>query len=339
MNAVTAPAAPPTAADRLNRDCRCTTLRREDLRAAMMAELGDAWSAFAETRPHLFSGTAVFLARSQMTAMTEAVTAIEAAARTPAYRAAALQRAPEIARHDFGPRNAFMGYDFHLTPAGLRLIEVNTNAGGAFLNARMAAAHAICCGTAPMPAAADFAARVVAMFRAEWSLQNMHEPLRRAGIDAVIADGSALERRDGALQAGGAPVDLVYNRLVDFTLAEPRHAALRDAYAAGAVAVTPNPHVHALHADKRNLVLLSHALALDALPDAVEVTAANASALWENRKAWFFKPAAGYGSRAVYRGDKVTRRVWDEIVNDSRGYVAQAFAAPSERTVVIDGVS
>ena len=36
----------------------------------------------------------------------------------------------------FAPGNfgAFMGYDFHLTPAGPRLIEINTNAGGALVN-------------------------------------------------------------------------------------------------------------------------------------------------------------------------------------------------------------
>jgi hypothetical protein len=38
-----------------------------------------------------------------------------------------------------------MGYDFHLSPDGPRLIEINTNAGGAFLNAALARAHHACC--------------------------------------------------------------------------------------------------------------------------------------------------------------------------------------------------
>ena len=42
--------------------------------------------------------------------------------------------APEIARFVPGNFGVFMGYDFHLTPAGPRLIEINTNAGGALLN-------------------------------------------------------------------------------------------------------------------------------------------------------------------------------------------------------------
>ena len=57
--------------------------------------------------------------------------------------------------------------------------------------------------------------------------------------------------------------------------------------------------------------------------------------LWETRKSLFFKPAGGYGSNAVYRGDKVTKGVWAEIIRG--GYVAQNFAAPSERMVKLDG--
>ncbi|HEX5804860.1 MAG TPA: hypothetical protein VFY31_00765, partial [Macromonas sp.] len=54
------------------------------------------------------------------------------------------------------------------------------------------------------------------------------------------------------------------------------------------------------------------------------------------RRQWFFKPEAGYGGKAVYRGDKLTRRVWDEI--RAGGYVAQAVVPPSERLIEVDGV-
>ena len=53
------------------------------------------------------------------------------------------------------------------------------------------------------------------------------------------------------------------------------------------------------------------------------------------RKTLFFKPAGGHGSKAVYRGDKLTKGVWAEIIRG--GYVAQEFAAPSERMVKLDG--
>ena len=102
--------------------------------------------------------------------------------------------------------------------------------------------------------------------------------------------------------------------------------------------------MHALYADKRNLALLSitrlfahgglspQMLAdLAGVPHTVLVTSDNAQELWETRKSLFFKPAGGHGSKAVYRGDKVTKGVWAEIIRG--GYVAQDFAAPSERMV------
>ena len=45
---------------------------------------------------------------------------------------------------------------------------------------------------------------------------------------------------------------------------------------------------------------------------------------------------AGYGAKAAYRGDKLTKRVWAEIVEG--GFIAQALVPPSERLVEVDGV-
>ena len=55
----------------------------------------------------------------------------------PAYRSAITAQSPAIAGFDPGHHAVMMGYDFHLTPMGPRLIEVNTNAGG-FLPAWLA---------------------------------------------------------------------------------------------------------------------------------------------------------------------------------------------------------
>ena len=63
------------------------------------------------------------------------------------------------------------------------------------------------------------------------------------------------------------------------------------------------------------------------------VERAHAETLWAERKRLFFKPAGGYGSKAVYRGDKLTRRVWEEIL--AREYVAQELVPPGERQVQV----
>ena len=65
------------------------------------------------------------------------------------------------------------------------------------------------------------------------------------------------------------------------------------------------------------------------------VTAANADELWSARKRYFFKPAGGHGGKAVYRGDKMTRGVWEAVRQG--GYIAQELAVPSERRIRIDG--
>jgi uncharacterized circularly permuted ATP-grasp superfamily protein len=147
----------------------------------------------------------------------------------------------------------------------------------------------------------------------------------------------------------GESIDLVYNRVTDFALDRPEHKALREAYREGAVVVTPNPHNHALLADKRNLSLLSNQALLEswgvepsvrnrlkAVPRTVTVTRANADALWTSRKDLFFKPTGGHGGKAVYRGDKVTKGVWAEIARG--GYIAQDLVRPSERMIRVDGV-
>ena len=56
---------------------------------------------------------------------------------------------------------------------------------------------------------------------------------------------------------------------------------------------------------------------------------------WQDRKGWFFKPRHGFGSRGVYRGDKMTRRVFAEVVKGE--YLAQELTPPSERQRSIAG--
>jgi hypothetical protein len=169
----------------------------------------------------------------------------------------------------------------------------------------------------------------------------------QAGIAAVICDPQELAFRDGALWHGSERIDLIYNRLTDFALDAPANAALRAAWLADAALITPHPQAHALYADKRNLVVLSNTALLakwgvdaetratlaNKIPRTELVLAENADDLWARRKALFFKPAAGYGSKAAYRGDKITKRVFEEVLAGS--YIAQALVPPSSRTLKV----
>ncbi len=374
------PSLPPARADEiaaaLNRSCRCVTLDEPAL-ARGLAEAVDDPGVLAEIRrdrPHLFSATAVFAAPADIARMQAIIDAVERVVALPAYRERALVWAPPSAHFDPGTRGVFLGYDFHLGPDGPQLIEINTNAGGPLLNVLLARASSACCreaieAKAGPAATARLEEAFVEMFRAEWRLargdaalrtiaivddrpaqQYLHPEFRlfetlfrRHGIHAVIADAADLMVCHGNLWHGETRIDLVYNRLTDFALADPGHTALREAYLNNTVVVTPHPRAHALYADKRNLTLLTDetflrtlglpletvTTLLDGIPRTLAVTPKQAETFWATRKQWFFKPAAGYGSKAAYRGDKLTKRVFAEILQGE--YVAQAQADPGER--------
>ena len=363
----------------LNRDCLCTTINPVALEQELAALLGDneLYQSIRANQPHLFSATAVFVTPRQVEDMRALIAAVESAVATAAYREAVL--APNTPVPKRMTPGVFLGYDFHLGEQGPRLIEINTNAGGALLNVYLARAQKACCAemhgltTGPV-ALATLEEQFVAMFRNEWKLAGHENALkhivivddapttqylypefvlfqalfRRHGIEAGIAEPSELSVHDGKLWHDGQQVDLVYNRLTDFTLTEAMHTSLREAWEQSLAVVTPNPRAHALYANKRNLILLTDPqwLRTAGIPSATidvllhgiartrSVDPAQAEALWTERKRLFFKPAAGFGSKAVYRGDKLTRRVWEEIL--AGDYVSQELVTPGERQVQIE---
>lgn len=371
---------PVDVAEALNQSCHCIAVDPAKLRNALESSTLSVgiYDAILRDRPHLFSSSPVFLARAHLVRIAEVVTALETVIASAPFDEWARSLAPSIAHRDHGPRGVFLGYDFHLGRTGPALIEINTNAGGALLNTVLAAAQQACCadveavlGAATSPA--SLAAEFLAMFRTEWRRQRGDAPLasiaivdetpaeqylhpefllfqelfRRAGLRAAIVDAAALRHEQGALVADGERIDLVYNRLTDFAFATPATAALRSAYDAGDVVVTPNPHTYARYADKRHLTVFSDperlrswsipeptiALLAASVPRAIVVDPAHADELWRDRKRWFFKPVDGYGGKAAYRGDKLTRGTWESIL--ARRYVAQTIVPPSERTIRI----
>jgi len=164
------------------------------------------------------------------------------------------------------------------------------------------------------------------------------------GMRAIIAAPEQLTfDGDAALRCDGQLVDLVYNRLTDFYFETAAAAPLAAAYRANAAVITPHAHAHALYANKHNFELLTDEPALRAMgvtpqtidtllrgiPRTVALRSATAEQWWAARKEWFFKPARGFGSRGAYRGDKLTKRVFEELLRGD--YVAQRLTPPSAR--------
>lgn len=272
-------------------------------------------------------------------------------------------------------KGIFMGYDFHLqnnnenkniTP---KLIEINTNAGGAFLN--LCLLNAIYKND-KNNVADKLANEFVAMFKNEFAIfsnnqknlqtiaivdENPSEQflypefeicqkiLVKNNIQTIISSPENLSIQNNNLYYNNSiKIDFVYNRLTDFYLrSNAKNNALLTAYQNDFAAISPNPKIYDLYANKNNLINLSNADFLDNLnidnqsknillkhiPKILKVKNNDTEYLWKQRKNLFFKTAEGYGSKAVYRGDKLTKKVFAEII-ESDAYLAQEIIPPSE---------
>lgn len=284
------------------------------------------------------------------------------------YQQLVFPQLPEICQFDPGHAALMMGYDFHLTAAGPRLIEVNTNAGGGYI-AWLSEAQAQ--GHDSIRLSAGIEKRLFGSFQREWRdfaagsapLQRVvlvdedpqNQPLypevlacrnwlREQGLSAEIAAPDQLRAdQDGVFLAGGK-VDLVYNRHCDFFLEEPIMAGLRAAYQAGSVCLSPNPFVYGLLADKRRMILWSDAerlsalglsraeeqLLLDVVPQSRLLAECDADDIWAERKKLIFKPVTRFGSRGVLMGKSITRKRFAE--QDPQTTLVQQVVPPSVET-------
>ena len=387
----------------LNADAQSARLDRAALDATIRAQGVAFQEAISAGHEHLFADAVLFVTATQVEQMQAVIAAVERVVKLPGWRnesplpnpvgttshstkPASRQVAgylPPAVRAERGVRSrtivasparkdclgVFYGYDFHLNEQGAHLIEINSNAGGGFLNALLIGSQR----EAGLPGAAvaveDLEHTFLAMFQNEWHLARGDSPLNTvaivdeqpegqylypefilakkllesAGVTVYIADPSALAVRDEGLYLAEAKIDLVYNRLTDFSLRQ--HPALRLASLNGFVVLTPNPAHYAYYADKRNLARLSDADGLRSLgAEQADITTLQSGVPhtipvlpemeWSERKQWFFKPNSGYGGKGAYSGEKLTKRVFGEILQSD--YVAQQFAPPGARSVCLN---
>jgi hypothetical protein len=321
-------------------------------------------------RPHLFSESVVELPDSELAVLANFVKAVTTLIALPAFQKAIAERqGGNVLQQTPG---VCLGFDFHRTAEGPKLIEINTNAGGSLLVTLLNQAWGF-------NQTADQAEQaLVGMFINEWQTWGAGRALQTIaivdespeqqylypefvrwqklfeaqGIQTIICGPEALVCNSaGQLSHQGVAVDLLYNRMTDFSLDTAASGALSQCWQTQASGVktgtliTPHPVAHALWADKRNLDWLSDPDYLASLglnpeavtqivhcvPRTVPVLPTQGEHFWGARKTLFFKPQAGFGSRATYRGDKLTKRVFEEILQG--GYVAQAYVPPPELTL------
>ena len=322
--------------------------------------------SITDRHEHLFASTTVLISPDQLAQMQAVILAVETVVKMPGWN--------ESLSSNHTAKGVFFGYDFHLNESGAHLIEVNTNAGGAFLNSLLLQSQQQFTLPGKSTAVTNLEQVLVEMFRNEFRLERGDDaPLRciaivdetpaeqylypefilvqnlfeQAGIRTLIADPKELEIGTEGVYMRGQKIDLVYNRLTDFSLAD--YPALLQSYQQKQVVLTPNPETYTRYASKRNLVkwtdvdfltsLKVGSQTIDELQNGIPqtrlVNVEDTDSWWAGRKQWFFKPVSGYGAKGAYRGDKITKRVFDEIM--AGDYVAQKLAIPGECTVALNG--
>ncbi|MCF7971860.1 MAG: hypothetical protein K9L22_11945 [Methylococcaceae bacterium] len=238
--------------------------------------------------------------------------------------------------------SVLMAYDFHVTDTQeVKLIEVNTNAGGLWL----------ACGIeypSKQPLPEKLARQLLSTFIQEYQLfiqnvqakpkliaivdqlpeqqflypemQGFVQLFKQAEIDCIITDPSEITANNSALYYKGQHIDLIYNRHCDFYLASPEMQVIAQAWQQQSVCLTPNPRTYGLLADKQRMVDWSQSELLaelfspkivqrlrQAIPKTQILGSLDQNTTWSERKKLVFKPTTGHASRGVYIGDKLTK--------------------------------
>ncbi len=300
-----------------------------------------------ENQQHGISPYTVDLSYNALKQMIRVVRDLQTLSENPEYPAALpyLAKTAQVAPAHY---SVLMGYDFHIDEAQqVKLIEVNTNAGGLWFASRCYQPDA---DHYPEPLANKLLSTFLQEYRLFCQDKNAqpkliaiidHTPeqqflfpemqvfaklLQQAGIKTVILDPSQIETNGAKLFYQNQPIDLIYNRHCDFYLNTPEMQPIAEAWQQQSVCFTPNPRIYGLLADKQRMedwskpgflagLLVPNITSRlqQAIPDTQLLQALDKDSLWPVRKQKVFKPTTGYASRGVYIGDKLTKKKFNSF--------------------------
>ncbi len=311
----------------------------------------------------LASEQPVPVSRKAFDTMLRFARAVYALKDNPAYLQQLRDMLPSAARVRTDYPSVLMGFDFHLTASGPKLIEINNNAGGLYLGRD--AAQNDC--WIPQPDVPELEGaledRLATMFDPRWrTMVIMDEQverqfmypemcayarlLQRSGRKAWVVSPEALHLTSQGLMYQQQRIDAIYNRHTDFYLESEALADVRRAYEAGLVALNPHPRSYALIGDKSRMVdwwregwlescvdagILTLIRAV--VPETHRLDEMNADEAWRMRKELVFKPAARHGGKGVVLGKSMSRKRFASLESDDT--VVQQLVPPS--SVMIRG--
>ncbi|MDQ6995973.1 MAG: hypothetical protein Q9M82_00750 [Mariprofundus sp.] len=255
-----------------------------------------------------------------------------------AYLSQLCERLPQTAHIQADWPSVLMGFDFHLTDNGPKLIEINNNAGGLYIGDGR---------WLPQPDISELhgalASRLMAMFPPDWAtiaimdedvtgqfmypeMQAYADLLRKDGRNVMVVSPEDLQSNENGLSCDGVHIDAIYNRHTDFYLESEAVAHIRHAYEKGLLALNPHPRSYALIGDKSRMVdwwrqgLLESCVAQSAVeqirvvtPETHRLSELDRDQAWAERKQWVFKPAARHGGKGVLLGKAMSRKRFEAL--------------------------
>lgn len=261
---------------------------------------------------------------------------------------------PDSAKLEAPNFSAFMSYDFHITPDGPKLIEINTNASLSslsFLLSQFQLSH-----LNPSFLGHDFFNECKKMLLEEYHFLERSNPSRVAIIDEAPSNQRAyseflfyqslfsewgwktdiIDTKDLDPKA----YDLIYNRTTDFYFETEDTQKILEAYKSKSLCVTPNPREYGLLADKERLLIFSDEQKLRALgvsedviilltsvvPKILPISHFSSESSKKEKEGYFFKPRRSFGAKAVYKGKSISNKIFEEILE--KDYLAQELIEP-----------
>ncbi len=263
----------------------------------------------------------------------------------------------EMKKHsivDPGNKSMMTSFDFHLDENFQpRLIEINTNAAFLGLGTLLYQQKQI-----PMPVNSFSLESIKKMISNEMLLNQNSVPNQIAIIDDSPSQqklyieflvfkemfesfGWKTEILDCFTNINDQ-FNFIYNRTTDFYLSDCRLQNLKQNLNTKKICLSPNPYEYMLLADKQRLIDWSKDGFLNSLSlsetvrqtinqtilKTMELNLENQSEIWSQRKNLFFKPKNAFGSKQSYKGQSISRKVFDELVLQNS--VAQEYIAAPE---------
>ena len=246
--------------------------------------------------------------------------------------------------------SVLMAYDFHLEKdtKKLKLIEVNTNGSGYLISDLLDQLHKV---------NQNSLSKLKKSFMEEWHYFSKNDPANISLIDENISEqkmypeflmfkdwfstwgwnmniteAEKLNKQLKQMEKQDRVFGLIYNRSVDFYL--KKFSYIKKTFLDQNICLTPHPREYFLLSDKLRMPQWTDPsfldslkvdkedkeLILDTVPHSRVIKPTSPShmaELWKDRKKYFFKPLSGYGGRGVFKGQTITKKIFDQFSKTS----------------------